>query len=427
MNYSEAVDWLYSQLPMFQRIGAAAYKNDLTNTIKLCDYFNQPQQGFKSIHVAGTNGKGSTSHMLASILQESGYKVGLYTSPHLKSFTERIKINGEDISQEFITDFVTNHKDFFSSFDPSFFEITVAMAFVYFRKEKVDVAVIETGLGGRLDSTNVITPELSVITNIGYDHMSLLGDTLEKIAFEKAGIIKPTIPIVIGETLLETKSVFIDKSNTTNSRIIFAENNYSKASAKTIRINQEIYQEINYDDSISYTTDQLGLYQQKNLNTVLVACEELQEKFPQLSDSSIRNGLMKVKENTQLLGRWQILQNEPLCICDVGHNKPGIELVLEQLKTYRYEKLHWVIGFVNDKDVTGIISMLPKDAYYYFTQANIPRAMKAEEVAVLANSFGLQGEIIPEVASAFEKAKQHASNNDLVFVGGSSFVVAEVV
>ena len=429
-KYEEAVNWLYTQLPMYQRIGVAAYKADLNNTIKLCGHFNNPQNVFKSIHVAGTNGKGSTSHMLASILQHSGYKVGLYTSPHLKSFTERIRINGVEISKDFVVDFVEVNKDFFASFDPSFFEITVAMAFEYFEKQKVDIAVIETGLGGRLDSTNIITPILSVITNIGYDHMNLLGDTLEKIAWEKAGIIKRNVPVVIGEFQDAVAQIFIDKSNELNSPLLFADNRFSLK--KTVYTNSTPFptQTFFYNGKegiVPVETDLLGIYQSKNCKTALTAVKLLEQLgFDKINPNSILSGFKTVSKTTGLKGRWQIINSEPLVIADTGHNIDGMRSNIIQLESLEKNTLRMIIGFVNDKSIDGILQILPRNAIYYFTQASIPRAMPARELHDQAVKYQLTGKYFESANDALDQAKMDALPGDVIFIGGSTFVVAEL-
>lgn len=432
MNYSEAVEWLYTQLPMYQRIGAAAYKADLNNTIKLCNHFENPQNGFSSIHVAGTNGKGSTSHMLAAILQESGYKVGLYTSPHLKSFTERIRINGKEIEEDFVTDFVKNNKDFFTSFDPSFFEITVAMAFEYFNKAKVDVAVIETGLGGRLDSTNIITPILSIITNIGLDHQNLLGDTLEKIAFEKAGIIKKGVPVIIGEYQGELAEGFIATAIQMDSELSFADQRWILKNREMIYSGSKQLQSLQYENpelgSFSFQTDQLGVYQKKNCATVLEAIFQLKDtRFKNIKEESIKKGFENVTALTGLKGRWQILQESPKIIADTGHNIDGMKQIISQLNTENSSNLRMVIGFVNDKSITEILQILPRNAIYYFTQANLPRAKPAKELWEEAQHVGLQGHFFLNSREALDQAKKDAMSSDLIFIGGSTFVVAELI
>lgn len=429
--YEEAVNWLYNQLPMFQRIGAAAYKADLKNTIKLCNHFNNPQNSFPSIHIAGTNGKGSTSHMLASILQESGYKVGLYTSPHLKSFTERIRINGKEVGEAFVIDFVNNNKDFFTSFDPSFFEITVAMAFSYFEKEKVDIAVIETGLGGRLDSTNIITPILSVITNIGWDHQQLLGDTLPKIAAEKAGIIKKEIPVIVGEYQVEVAEVFENKAREQNASLMFASKELKTFSKKNIQQNEIPYQQFQFQQSqivTEVTTDLLGVYQEQNCKTVLKAVQEIQKMgYHQISDYSLKSGFAKVGLNTGLKGRWQLLNASPKIIADTGHNIDGIKLIIQQLQTESYQTLRMVVGFVNDKSISEILQILPKQAIYYFTQASIPRAKQAKDVYEEAIKFDLRGSYFESTHLALQQAKLDSGKDDLIYIGGSTFVVAELI
>ena len=407
MNYESTLDYLFSQLPMYQRIGASAYKANLDNTIKLLAELNHPETKFKSIHVAGTNGKGSTSHMLASIFQTAGYKTGLYTSPHLKDFRERIKINGVCIPKKNVTDFVEKNRVFFDEINPSFFEMTVALAFDYFAKEQVDIAIIEVGMGGRLDSTNVILPLLSVITNIGLDHTQFLGDTIEKIAVEKAGIIKPGIPVVIGETNPQTAPVFLEIAKQNGSEIRFAD--------------QHIYLE-------NVTSDLIGIYQKKNMQTVLSAIKIMEKyNYASLPEIAIRKGLANVKKNTGLLGRWQIIGEKPLIICDTGHNEDGIKEILRQLSQTPHRHLHAVFGAVNDKDITSILSILPKDATYYFCKPNLPRALNERDLQEQAQKFNLQGNAFSTVAEAFETAKKSACPADLIWVGGSTFVVAEVV
>ncbi len=405
MNYQQTLTYLFEQLPMYQRMGKAAYKSDLTNTIELCKILGNPENKFKSIHVAGTNGKGSTSHMLASVFQEAGYKVGLYTSPHLKDFRERVKINGEMISENYVVDFVEKYKSQFELINLSFFEWTVGLAFTFFSEQKVDIAIIETGLGGRLDSTNVVTPELSIITNIGIDHTQFLGETLKEIAGEKAGIIKTNIPVVISEEQEEIKTVFNDKANALNSPIYFA----SKVIKNT------------------YESDLKGLYQAKNIKGVVLAISILKENGWMITEDNLKNGLLNVVENTGLLGRWQTLITDPLVICDTGHNEAGIKEVLTQLSHIKYNKLHVVFGAVNDKSIDKILDMLPKTATYYFCQAKIPRALDVNELSVLAKAKGLKGVSFKSVAEALLGAKNKADKDDLIFVGGSTFVVAEVI
>ncbi len=413
-SYQQAIDYLYTSLPVFQRVGASAYKPDLSNTLELCKALDNPHLKFRSIHVAGTNGKGSSSHMLAAILQTAGYKTGLYTSPHLKEFTERIKINGAEISKEFVVDFVNRMKPVLEKIQPSFFEATVAMAFDYFVQEKVDIAVIEVGLGGRLDSTNVITPEVSLITNISWDHMDLLGDTLQKIASEKAGIIKPNVPVVIGERQKEVEDVFIKKSLETNSPIIFAEDKYG---IKALGIGRFMV-----SNAVPFELELKGGYQAKNLVGILAVIDELRKKGFSISQKDISHGLQKTIQLTGLKGRWQKLNDKPLIICDTGHNEAGIKEVLKQIDDQKYDRLHVVWGTVKDKDVSKILSLLPKSANYYFCQAKIPRAMPVSELKDKAKAFGLMGEIIEDVNEAIATANA----GDMIFIGGSTFVVAEI-
>ncbi|MHA7832205.1 MAG: bifunctional folylpolyglutamate synthase/dihydrofolate synthase [Flagellimonas sp.] len=403
MTYQETLDWMFGQLPMYQQKGAAAFNAKLDNIIHFCDVLDNPEKKFKSIHVAGTNGKGSSSHMLASILQEAGYKVGLYTSPHLKDFRERIKINGKVVSKKFVTDFIEQHKPFFEYHKLSFFEMTVGMAFSYFAEEKVDIAIIEVGLGGRLDSTNIITPEVSLITNIGMDHTQFLGDTLEKIALEKAGIIKPKVPVVISETQPETKMIFNLIAHQLKCNIIFAD----------------------AEPANGYSTDLLGEYQQKNINGV-VACIHQLDNF-EVPDVAISEGLQKVVENTGILGRWQILMHQPLVVCDTAHNREGLQLVLDQVEKQSYSQLHIVLGFVTDKDVRTVLRLFPRDAKYYFVRPGIPRGMEAFELQELAKELGLNGKAYKSVEKGFKKALKNAEPKDMVYVGGSTFVVSEVV
>jgi dihydrofolate synthase / folylpolyglutamate synthase len=413
---------------MFTRIGAAAFKKDLTNTLALCNVLQQPQQTFRSIHIAGTNGKGSTSHMLASVLQEAGYKTGLYTSPHLKDFRERIRINGNMIPEQFVVDFVKKYKPHFDTIQPSFFEWTVALCFHYFSIEQVDVAIIETGLGGRLDSTNVITPELSVITNIGWDHTDMLGDTYAKIAAEKAGIIKQGVPVVVGEYNEETFPVFEMKARETNSRLIkaFTQVLLKNVSNKEgflccdVHVNDQLFME-------NMQCDLEGIYQQYNIRTVIAALVALTEQGYAISEQHIRSGLSRVKQNTGLMGRWQVLQHQPLMVADTGHNINGIEYVLNQIARQTYNKLHLVIGMVKDKDISKILAMLPKHATYYFTQAAIPRALPAGELAEMAAAYSLRGSVYADVLSACEAALKQASPDDMIFIGGSTFIVAEAL
>jgi dihydrofolate synthase/folylpolyglutamate synthase len=423
-DYQKTLNFLYANLPMFQRIGPAALKPDLSNTIALCQSLGNPQTKFKSIHVAGTNGKGSTSHMLASILQSSGYKTGLYTSPHLKSFTERIKINGREIHEEFIIRFVNIIRPQIELLKPSFFEITVALAFDYFAQEKIDVAVIEVGLGGRLDSTNVITPELSVITNIGWDHTDILGDTLAKIATEKAGIIKHKVPVVISERQHEVEHIFKEKSIEANSPISFATDRFNAVTsdnAGTLDVfeNREKFLK-------NLTLPLQGSYQHKNVLGVLAAVKVLNESGWKIPHQAIRKGLESVVEQTGLKGRWQILGRRPLIVCDTGHNLDGIKEVVRQIQRYAYTRLYVVLGMVKGKDVSSILKLLPKKAYYFFCQPDIPRALDAAMLFEHARALDLKGEIILNVNKAISQAKGQAAEGDMIFIGGSTFVVAEI-
>ena len=428
MNYQQTLDYLYSKLPMFTRVGAVAIKKDLHNTLAMCTALGNPQNQFKSIHIGGTNGKGSTSHMLAAILQQAGYKTGLYTSPHLKDFRERIKINGKMVPKSFVTNFVARQRELISTIEPSFFEVTVAMAFDYFAKEKVDIAIIEVGLGGRLDSTNIIVPELSVITNISLDHTNILGDTLPEIAFEKAGIIKAHIPVVIGEKQAETASVFIEKAKSTNSAISFAGSqlNLKDQQQNGIYLQIDIYQ----GEQLIFpklTLDLTGTYQLKNILTVIESVMQLRKQGFNISDESIYTAAKNVKKLTGLQGRWQTLSRSPLVICDTGHNKAGISEVLQNIRNTPHQKLHFVIGMVKDKDIDGVLTLLPADAIYYFCNPNLERALPAEELAQKAKLFGLNGNIFKNVADALKNAKNDADKDDLIFVGGSTFVVAEIL
>ena len=426
MTYQETLDYLFSKLPMFSRIGAAAYKEDLTNTIALCNYMGNPERKIKTIHIAGTNGKGSVSHMMAAILQSAGYKTGLYTSPHLKDFRERIKINGQMISELEVISFTSKMSDIIEKIQPSFFELTVAMAFDHF-VDQIDIAVIETGLGGRLDSTNVITPELSVITNIGWDHMNLLGDSLEKIAAEKAGIIKPGTPVVIGEFIHETRPVFEKTARKNNAPLYFAqEHRYVSGWTDNRHFLQAEVARKDQVDHHNYQLDLNGIYQLKNLITVLEACEQLRSQGWKISEEDIQKGLKHTKELTGLHGRWEIIHQDPIVIIDVAHNKNGIDQLMEQIELMSYRELHLIIGMVKDKDITEILKSLPDTAIYYFTQAQIPRALAAEELKTIALPFGLNGESYTHVNKALEKARNDAHKDDLIIVCGSIFLVGEV-
>ena len=404
MTYKDTLNWLYNQLPMFQNIGASAYKKDLTNTLFLVNYLNNPQKNFKSIHVAGTNGKGSTSSMIASVFMEAGYKVGLYTSPHLKDFRERITINGKQISREYVKRFVAKHKLFFESTPLSFFEMTVGLAFQYFSDKKVDIAIIEVGMGGRLDSTNVITPLLSVITNIDKDHTQFLGDTLRKIAFEKAGIIKPTIPVVIGEYTTETKPVFLEVAKQNKSDIHFTQDKKHP----------------------NYVGGLLGDYQIKNKKTVIETFRNLKSDFI-ISEENIKKGILNVVENTKLQGRWQILQENPKVICDTAHNAHGLEIVMNQLKKEKFNHLHIVLGVVNDKDLDSILPLFPKNATYYFCKPKIQRGLDTKILQEKSKEHQLNGDIYKSVSMAYKSAIKLSSEKDLIYIGGSTFVVAEII
>lgn len=424
MNYQQTINWLFAQLPMYQREGQAAYKANLDNTLRLDEHFRHPHRQFKTIHVAGTNGKGSVSHMLASILQEAGYKTGLYTSPHLKDFRERIKINGEMVSEKYVIDFVEQNKELFAAVKPSFFEMTVAMAFKYFADRQIDIAVIEVGLGGRLDSTNIIDPLASVITNISFDHMALLGDTLEKIAAEKAGIIKPHVPAIIGTRDRDYDFVFEKKASECHTPIEFAGDNW-----QIVQQGNGCYN-LNHRSGWHFENLQSelkGIYQRKNIPAVLETIPVLRNNDLQITDENIRQGIAKVITNTGLAGRWQTLADRPLTICDTGHNIDGMTEITNQLKTCRYQRLHFVIGMVNDKDIDSVLRILPQDAIYYFCKASIPRAMNEEILAEQARATGLHGNCYPTVAEAYAQARQNALPDDMIYIGGSTFVVAEVI
>lgn len=406
MTYQQTVDWMFKQLPMYQLQGASAYKKDLTNTLALMDYLKHPEENLKCIHVAGTNGKGSTSHMIASVLQAAGYKTGLYTSPHLKDFRERIKIDGNEIPENFVQQFIAKHRPFFEANDLSFFEMSVGLAFDYFKSEEVDFAVIETGLGGRLDSTNVITPLVSVITNIGLDHTQFLGNTLGLIAAEKAGIIKYKVPVVIGEYSEDTKQVFLEKAENEQAPIFFASD----------LVNED------------YASDLLGDYQFHNKKTVVQTLRVLQQQFDvAISDDQMKDGLLHTVANTGLLGRWQQLGTRPKIICDTAHNKDGLFIVMQQLERQAFEKLHFVFGVVNDKDLSQILPLLPKNAIYYFCKPNMPRGLDADLLREKAKDFGLSGHLYSSVRIAYESARGLAGADDLIYVGGSTFVVAEIL
>ena len=405
MKYSETMQWLFSQLPLYQNVGKSAYKADLSQTLKLAKELNHPEHQFKSIHVGGTNGKGSTAHMLASVMQEAGYKVGLYTSPHLKDYRERIRINGEMISEDFVVNFVAANKSFFEANALSFFEMSVGMAFDYFAQEQVDIAVVEVGLGGRLDSTNILNPEVSVITNIGLDHTQFLGTTLEVIAGEKAGIIKPNTPIVIGETQLETELVFRAKATKEQAPIYFADQRIETTPPTSLK----------------------GVYQIHNVRTVLQTVAILNTGVFTISAKAVQQGLLKVTENTGLRGRWEVLGSFPTLICDTAHNREGLSYVFKQLQSEKFQCLHLVLGMVNDKDVLSLLELFPKQAQYYFCKPNVPRGLEASQLAQIFTEHGFEGSIHPSVKDALKAAKQSASHDDLIYIGGSTFVVAEII
>jgi len=409
VNYEQTLDFMFSALPMYQRMGKSAFKKDLSNTIALCKYLGDPQNKFKSIHIAGTNGKGSTSHMVSSMLQSAGYKVGLYTSPHLKDFRERIRVSGTMIAQSTVIDFIEEHKAFIEQLQPSFFEMTVALAFDVFAKEKVDIAVIEVGLGGRLDSTNVISPELSVITNIGYDHMDMLGDTLPKIAMEKAGIIKPNVPVVIGEYQTETAQVFENIADERGAKLLYAK-------------------DLVADNDHKLPVELKGNYQKINKLTAIAAIRMLNAQDSWSFDlEQALHGLNEIVEQTGLKGRWQRLNEIPLTICDTGHNKEGFQFIIDQLIEFEYRELWMVLGFVNDKNVSDLLEMLPSEVNLVFTEAQVPRAMKINDLRELVKKKQLRALFVNDVNQAIDTAKSKAAENDLIFVGGSTFVVAEIV
>ncbi|MGC6428082.1 MAG: bifunctional folylpolyglutamate synthase/dihydrofolate synthase [Flavobacteriales bacterium] len=402
MNYQETVKWMFSQLPMYQNVGKSAYKENIGNIVLACEYLEQPHTKFKSVHIAGTNGKGSTSHMIASVLQEAGYKVGLYTSPHLKDFRERIRINGDKINEDYVVNFIFHHQSFFEKIKASFFEMTVALAFDYFANSKVDIAIIETGLGGRLDSTNIITPILSVITNVSYDHSNLLGNTITSIANEKAGIIKDQIPVIIGRKQKDTESIFELKAKQHKSPLIYAKK-YSNQS------------------------DLKGLYQHENINTCVECCIYLNKIGFNISNSNIDLGLKNVSKNTRLRGRWEKLSTKPLVICDTGHNIEGINEIVKQINTLEFDSLHFVLGMVKDKNINEILSILPKNATYYFCSPNIERALDVIHLQEMAKNIGLFGKKYESVSIAYQRAIKNCKINDLVFIGGSTFVVSEIL
>ena len=429
MNYTECLTYLFDSLPMYQRIGGAAYKDNLDNTIALMGRLKNPHKKFQSIHIAGTNGKGSVAHNLASIYQEAGFKTGLYTSPHLRDFRERIRINGEKIPQKYVLEFTKKHKLFFDELKPSFFEMTVAMAFWYFAKKRVDIAIIEAGMGGRLDSTNVITPKLSIITNVSYDHTQFLGTTLRDIAREKGGIIKENTPVIIGEIQPETAEVFIQIAKEKNAPIIFADEllqtRKHKTSLKENGFWMTFISKTNDNLSRKFVTPLTGIYQLNNFKTLLAACGVVGKTI--FTDNYIKEGIENCITNTGFMGRWQVLQQRPLCIADIAHNLSGMQYVVEQLMQTPHEKLFIVLGMVKDKDITQILSILPKTAFYCFCKANIPRALDQYELQSQAQEFGLKGKAYSSVKRAYNAARKTARKHDLVFVGGSAFTVGEVV
>jgi dihydrofolate synthase / folylpolyglutamate synthase len=428
MNYQEIIPFLYSQFQSFQKIGKDAYKPGLDNALSLDQYFGKPHKKYKTIHIAGTNGKGSVSHLLASVLQEAGYKTGLFTSPHLKDFRERIRVNGLMISEDEVVDYINKNKEIIEKIKPSFFEMTSAMAFYHFMEHETEISIIETGLGGRLDSTNIIKPILSIITNIGLDHTDLLGDTIEKIAQEKAGIIKEGVPIVIGETYPQTKTIFENIADDLYAEIIFADQGYTIDSFQTandlqqfriLKNNKSVYEGLK--------SQLLGIYQQKNVATVIATIDILREKGLEISDKHVYNGFKNVVTSTGLLGRWQILSRKPLIVCDTGHNEDGMREVVKQIALTKYNKLHIVFGMVRDKEISTVLASLPKNAVFYFTKAGTPRALNKVELKEKAEKFGLKGNSYPNVEEAFLNAKKTAKEDDMIFVGGSTFVVAEVL
>ena len=424
MNYEETIQYLYNSTPLFQHHGNSAYKEGLGTTRILDKHFGHPHTFYRTIHIAGTNGKGSCAHTIAAILQSAGYKVGLYTSPHLNDFRERIRINGIMIPKDYVVDFVQNEKSFFEPLSPSFFELTTALAFKYFKDEGIDVAVVEVGLGGRLDCTNIINPDISIITNIGFDHTQFLGNTLAKIASEKAGIIKRNIPVIIGEHTAETKIVFEQKASAMCSPILFASDNpiviYSELAND--KISGRLYHI--RDFGILYG-ELSGIYQEKNTNTILYAIQILRKQGYDIAEKAIRKGFSEVCELTHLQGRWQILKEKPLIICDTAHNVDGFKMIIRQLKLSHYDKLHVIIGMVKDKDINGVLQLLPTDAEYYFTQASVERSFPANELKILASKFHLKGDSYETVSEAYIEAQKKTDPNDLIYIGGSNFIVAD--
>jgi dihydrofolate synthase/folylpolyglutamate synthase len=423
MTYQETLHYLYTCAPMFQQVGSSAYKEGLDNTLTLDAHFGHPHRSFRSVHIAGTNGKGSCSHTLAAILQKAGYKVGLYTSPHLRDFRERIRINGVPVDEQYVIDFVAKEKSFFEPLHPSFFELTTAMAFKYFAEQHIDVAVVEVGLGGRLDCTNIIRPDLCIITNISFDHMQFLGNTLAAIASEKAGIIKKDVPVVIGETTPESRPVFVEKAAEVHSPIVFAEEEspllYIAGAAEGIEYMTSPYGSLHGELG--------GLYQLKNTNTLLTALPLLMKAGYHITEEAVRDGFAQVCELTGLEGRWQRLQSHPTMICDTGHNVGGISYIVEQLKHQHYRKLHIVFGMVNDKDINGVLALLPREAQYYFTRAVVKRALPEDELMRLAHQAGLQGKSYPDVPTAVRAAQKNSLPEDFIYVGGSSYIVSDLL
>jgi len=427
MNYKETIDYLFSQLPMFQRIGAAAYKADLSNTLSICKLLKNPENDFPAVHIAGTNGKGSTANMVASVLQEAGYKTGLFTSPHLIDFRERIRVNGEMVSKDFVVDFVRIYGKESTELGASFFELTFGLAMKYFSEQNVDIAVVEVGMGGRLDSSNVVNPMVSVITNISFDHTAFLGNTLEEIAGEKAGIMKPNVPVVIGRNQPETKDVFLHMAEKKRTKICYADD---IVDIKLSALNEIVSYAISNDTYIDIEFPLKGFYQAENLKTALAALYllSLNEEFSRAIDSNfVSHGLKNIYQNTHFSGRWQMLSQTPLTICDTGHNVDGLAQTMAQLSNYKYEKLHMVVGMVNDKNIDEALQLMPKEAQYYFCKANIPRGLPAEEMASKAAQYGLNGKSYHSVNEAYKAAQLNASIKDIIFIGGSTFVVAEVV
>lgn len=428
MDYSQTLSYLYESLPMFQRVGGSAYKADLENTRRLDDYFGHPHRRFATLHVAGTNGKGSCSHMLASVLQAAGYRTGLYTSPHLVDFRERVRVDGREVARETVVRFVEEHRDFLERIKPSFFEMTVALAFDHFAREEVDIAVVEVGMGGRLDSTNIITPRVSVITNIGLDHTRFLGNTLEEIAGEKAGIIKEGVPVVIGETRAETAPVFRARAEALHAPVRFADREYRIASDRREN-GRRIFgiESLRDGKRLEAAIDLLGDYQRKNILTVLTALDELRAAGFSLDGGAVERGLLCTSQRTGLKGRWQVLGQAPLTVCDTGHNAHGFRQLVSQIAATPHERLYAVLGFVEDKDVDSVLELLPREAHYLFTRASLPRALDENLLREKARAHGLKGEAVPAVADAYRKARALAGERDMIYVGGSTFVVAELL